>query len=284
MAVAADVYKSKNILPSRMVEQAQPQTILANDGFPIENQKFCGGAQEIMAILHNNKPVAATNFNKGYIFTNFQTSLKSKTKKLNPYHTCKPYTYEDVFKSSKGKQLLRLKYGTKNNYLYFRKQNTTDAYILYSLWGENSDTIQDTYNLSYEEVHIIIGLLLGYKRKDILSWFLMELEELFQISFDNLDERAAIVSNPEIQEKRNEITAVFSDIWKSASNKLELIRKELKPPNSWKAKITLLPKPSLTRKRLRTSRINNRMKCNRRICRQPTENCHITDAPPRTIE
>lgn len=239
-----------------MKELAQPQTILAKDGFPIENHLFCGGAQEIMAIIQGNKPVAATDFDIGYIHYGMTSSLKSKKKKISD-HKCYPYTYEDVYKASKKVKLLRRRYGNNKNfktYYYFLDKTIQDAYLLSLLWGDKSDSIIKQYGLNDNETHILIGILLGYKKKDIFAWFLGKLEEIKGVKFDDLNLRSSLLKNPKLQQAKELNLNMLEFEWNSTQAKLVAIRKETQVPASWKRSITTLPPPGTkTRKQKHTT-------------------------------
>lgn len=233
------------------MEKAQPQTIMAPDGFPIENLKFCGGAQEIMAVIQGNKPVAASTFDKPYIQSYVYTNLKSKSPTFTEYHTCRPYTYEDVYTASKNVNLVRYQYDSLPDpfdplkkipiYYYFLKKNTNTAYLLSYLWSDETTEVKSA--LSFQEYNIIVGILLGYKKKDICAWFLTGLQSEFNIDFNNLDMRPEVLQNNKILARRDEIIEAFESSWKSAHSKLKDLQKSLPVPKEWKASLTKLDPP-----------------------------------------
>jgi hypothetical protein len=227
------------------MERAEPQTILAKDGLPTENMKFCGGAQEMMAIIQGNKPVAATDFDRGYkpsaTFIGFV--IENKEEKMVE-HFCRQYTYEDVYRASKKVRLLRYKY-MKGGYYYFLEKNTLYAYLLYLFWDEKQIVQLIRYGLTDDIVNILIGLLLGYKKKDICAWFLMALENQYKlIQFSNRDTRDQKAKSKKLLKKQEEILQQFEISYAAALKKFAEMKREVKVPAEWKAKCEPLPAPS----------------------------------------
>lgn len=226
-------------------ESAEPQTIEAPDGFPLENLKFCGGAQEIMAVLQGRKPVALSSFDKGYQHIDTVTSLQGKG--VPKMHLCEPYTYEDVYEASLRVPLQRFQYDKHQGeklYLYFLEETLQEAYLLDCLWGTRSLDLVSRYELSLDQSNILVGVLLGYKKKDIRAWFTMALQQIFSIDFDSLAKRETLIKRKDLLDAKAKIWTQFEKEWRTAKDRLDQMRKEVKVPAAWKAKTTHLPPPS----------------------------------------
>ena len=107
-------------------------------------------------------------------------------------------------------------------------------------------------------MNTVIGILLGYKKKDIRAWFVMGLRDEFNIDFDNLDERKEFIQIPEFRKRRDEIAEEFEDTWQRANDKLKEVEDTIEVPEDWIAKLKTLDPPSKSssktaghRKRLR---------------------------------
>ena len=205
-----------------MKEYAQPQTIEAADGFPIDNPKFQGGAQEVMAVIHGNKPVCACHFDSDHIPS--RTALRT-------------FTFKHVYSASKKVALCRYEYAT-NLYYYFRQENIKKAYLLSCLWqGAYVDLFDNNV------FNIVVGLLLGYKKQDIRAWFVMELQELFDMDFNDKKQRRAFLGRSDFQKEKQRIVAQFEDDYAVAEARLKTVLEGLQIPTEWKEKITTLVPP-----------------------------------------
>jgi hypothetical protein len=225
------------------MENAEPQTIEADDGFPISNIKFCAEAQEVMAVIHNNKPVAATTFKEGYFHK--KMVYKIENNKVTQLSDCKEYTYSQVYNASKSVDLLRFPF--RDSYFYFLRHHIKDAYILYKIWFENH-----TFGVNYKSekgytiLNIIVGTLLGYKKKDIRAWFVRGLEQEFKMDFDNPEQRKEFIRDPKFIARKDEIVTQFEKEYKVAAKKLADIKEKIHVPESWLSKTSKLsPPPSM---------------------------------------
>lgn len=235
-----------------MVEEAQPQTIEADDGFPMSNMKFCGSTQEIMAIIQKNKPMAMTSFDKDYEHSSFVAEFTKNGKKVREEHDCKKYTYKQVYNASKKVDLVYYPFPDhiqKNGIvikigLFFLKENMKDAHILWQMWKEDETFGLDDSEESYNIYNTIIGILLGYKKKDIRAWFAMGLADEFKMDFDNLDQRSEFIKKPEFKKRRDEIAAEFETTYTKANKKLNEIRKDITVPPEWESKLKTLEPPT----------------------------------------
>jgi hypothetical protein len=226
-----------------MVEDVQPQTIEADDGFPMQNMKFCGRAQEIMAVIQKNKPIAATSFDKDYQHDRFVAIFVKDGEEVVEDHDCNKYTYEQVYNESKKVNLVYHR-RTNKGLLFFLKENMKDTYILYEIWDENNDFGLDDSKESYDILNTIIGILLGYKKKDIRAWFVMGLIHEFDMDFDNLDQRSEFIKKPEFKKRRDEIASEFETTYTNANEKLKEIRKEITVPSKWQSQLKTLEPPA----------------------------------------
>ena len=227
------------------MEFAQPQTIEDNHGLPTENIKFCGDAQELMAVIQGHKPVAANNFDRGYIHTPFFGMVTKNKQQVPIEHFCREYSYEDVYRASKKVHLLRYKY-FKGAYFYFLREKSLEAYLLDLLWNNvlEQARVLGQYNLDYSENNIIVGFLLGYKKKDIRAWFLMALENIHKlIDFNNLDTREEKAKTKKFLKKKEELLQEFEPAYASALKKFAKMKNEIQVPSAWMAKCTTLPAP-----------------------------------------
>jgi hypothetical protein len=213
------------------MEDVQPQTIEAEDGFPMENMKFCGSAQEIMAIIQKNKPMAMTKMDKDYKHGRFVAVFTKNGEEVVEDHDCKKYTYQEVYDASKKVNLVYYPIDTETN-IFFLKENMKDAYILWDI-EENGMTF----------ANIVIGILLGYKKKDIRAWFVMRLQHEFNMKFDNLDQRSEFIRKPEFKKRRDEIAAEFETNYKKAIDRLNIIREYEEVPPNWESKLKTLEPP-----------------------------------------
>lgn len=229
------------------VEHAEPQTVELEDGFPFENMKFCGYAQEIMAIIQKNKPMSFTEFGPDYKNGSFIADFIINGKKVEKLHSCKKYTYKEVYNQSKKVNLV---YHPRNKkaYLFFLKENMKDAYILWEIWDNNNNFGMIRNEENYDIIHTIIGILLGYKKKDIRAWFLMELEDEFDMDFDNIDQRKEFIEKPEFRKRRDEIAEDFENTWKKANEKLKEVEDTIEVPESWISQLKTLEPPKNTSK------------------------------------
>lgn len=224
------------------MEKAEPQTIEAEDGFPILNIKFCGDAQEVMAVIQGNKPVASTNFKEGYI--PHKMVHKIENNRIIEWSDCKEYTYSQVYNASKSVDLLRFPKG--KGYYYFLRDHIVDTYILYKIWDEDEMFGLQDDETSYNIFNIIVGILLGYEKKDIRAWFVMGLEHEFKMKFSNDKQRKEFIQKPEFISRRNEIASQFENEYKLAVKNLDDIKTTIKIPEEWVSKTSKLsPPPSL---------------------------------------
>lgn len=256
-----------------MVEEAQPQTIEADDGFPILNNKFCGHAQEIMAIIQKNKPMAMTEFDENHVNSN----IIART--INRYlgSECRKYTYQEVYDASKKVNLVYYPRDTDVN-IFFLKENMKDAYILWDI-QENGMLFPLNYGSGktlYDVSNIVVGILLGYKKKDIRAWFVMGLQNEFKMKFSNLDQRAEFIQKHEFKKRRDEIAAEFETNYKKAIDRLNVIREYEEVPPEWESKLKTLepPKPSLMKgmfgKKTAGRKLKRRKTIRKRITSRPS--------------
>lgn len=263
------------------MEDVQPQTIELEDGFPMENMKFCGSAQEVMAIIQKNKPMAMAEIDKDYKRGRFVAIFIKDGQEIVEDHDCKQYTYDQVYKASKSVNLVYYPFPEfkkpDNGYirkikLFFLKENMKDAYILWKLWKQEEDYGMENTEETYNIKNTIIGILLGYKKKDIRAWFVMKLQHEFDMDFNNIDQRSEFIQKPEFKKRRDEIASEFEKIYEKATKKLDEIRKEETVPESWSSQLKTLeqpPKKSLKerlfgKKGGKTIRRNNNRKTLRR--------------------
>ena len=118
-----------------VVQEVEPQTIEAEDGFPIPNEKHCFEAHEIMAVVQKNKPVSVTIFNEDYKHTKVYRSITKNGKTeyvLVPTKKCKKYTYKQVYNQSKKVDLYY--YPGNRSSFFFLKENIKKGYILWKIW------------------------------------------------------------------------------------------------------------------------------------------------------
>ena len=172
----------------------QPQCIEhPTDGFPEDNPQWQGGYLDLLTVACGSKPLA--------IVSPREAALKFK--KVDGV------SREDIqaaLATSKLKAFSTVKLVPGKSVIACRKETRAAALLLRKLLVQTPDMVD------HKVYHVVVGVLLGYRKEDIRAWHLSNLlSDLYGRSF--LENRGAIMADPTAQAVRKRFSLTFERLW-----------------------------------------------------------------------